>query len=89
LPNEYINKYRPRNCDGGKLQNSNVEYTFYTLADLDEIAIVYETLTEPNDPTTAYYEKRILCFGDLCNRIYPSIKDINQALTRGVIPHPL
>lgn len=89
LPNEYINKYRPKNCDGGKLQNSNVEYTFYTLADLNEIAIVYETLTEPNDPTTAHYEKRILCFGDLCNRIYPSIKDISQALTRGVIPHPL
>jgi len=80
LPNTYINKYRPRNCDGGQLQNSDVAYTFYTLADLEEIAIVYESISEPNDPNEAYYEKKVLCFGDLCNKIYPSIKDINLGI---------
>ena len=60
LPNTYINKYRPANCDGGVLQNSNVAHTFLSLVALDEIAIVYDSIVEPHDPDEAYYEKKIL-----------------------------
>jgi hypothetical protein len=72
LPNNAINKFRPANCAGGVLQNSDVAYTFLTLVALDEIAIVYDSIVEPHDPTEAHYDKRILYWGDMCNRIYPS-----------------
>lgn len=89
LPNTYINKYRPANCDGGVLQNSNVSYTFYTLAELDEIAIVYDSLAEPGDPTEAYYERKVLYWGDLCNRLYLSDKEITKsAISRGLVIEP-
>lgn len=86
LPNTYINKYRPANCGGGILQNSNIEYTFLSLVALDEIAIVYESITEPHDPAEAYYEKKVLYWGDLTNKIYPSNKEILMAEDR--IIHP-
>lgn len=89
LPNTYINKYRPANCDGGILQNSNIAYTFDTLVALDEIAIIYESRVEPGDPTEAYYEKKVLYWGDLCNRLYPSIKEITQtAINDGTVIEP-
>lgn len=88
LPNTYINKYRPANCDGGVLQNSNIALTFDTLVELDEIAIIYESREEPNDPTEAYYEKKVLYWGDLCNRLYPSIKEIPNGINNGTVIEP-
>lgn len=88
LPNNYINKYRPANCDGGVLQNSNVAHTFFTLVELDEIAIIYDSIVEPHDPTEAYYEKKILYWGDMCNRIYPSENEIRQGLSHNALPMP-
>ncbi len=88
LPNNYINKYRPGNCDGGVLQNSDIQYTFLTLVELDEIAIVYDSIAEPHDPTEAYYEKKVLYWGDLCNRIYPSYREITQGITSGIVLQP-
>lgn len=88
LDNTYINKYRPANCDGGVLQNSNVAYTFFTLVELDEIAIIYDSIVEPHDPTEAYYEKKILYWGDMCNRIYPSENEIRQGIAHNVLPMP-
>jgi hypothetical protein len=54
--------------------------TFETLVALDEIAIVYETVAEPDDPDEAYYERKVLYWGDMCNGLYPSIDEINPAL---------
>lgn len=88
LPNTYINKYRPANCDGGVLQNSNMELTFFTLVELEEIAIVYDSVVEPHDPTEAYYEKKVLYWGDLCNRIYPSEWEILPGISRGTVIEP-
>ena len=88
LPNTYINKFRPANCDGGILQDSNVQHTFFTLAELDEIAIVYMSITEPSDPTEAYYERKVLYWGDLCNRLYPSIKEIPAGINNGTVIEP-
>ena len=62
LPNEYINRYRPLGADGGVLQNSNVAYTWDTLMEIDEIAIVYESIEEPNDPESAVYDPKVLYF---------------------------
>ena len=67
LPNSFINRYRPRNCGAGMLQNSNVSYTFETLMELKEIAIIYETISEPHDPTEDYYQRKVLYFGDVWN----------------------
>ena len=89
LPNTYINKYRPANCGGGILQDSNISHTFYSLVALDEIAIVYDSLEEPHDPTEAYYERKVLYWGDLCNRLYPSINEITaSAIQQGFVIEP-
>lgn len=88
LPNSAINQYKPMNCAGGVLQNSNVEMTFETLVALEEIAIVYETIAEPDDPDEAYYERKVLYWGDMCNGLYPSIDEINPALSRGGLVYP-
>lgn len=88
LPNNYINKYRPANCDGGVLQNSNVAHTFFSLVELDEIAIVYDSIEEPHDPTEAYYEKKVLYWGDISSKLYPSDEEIMMALNGGAIPYP-
>ena len=63
FPNEYINKFKPVICAGGMLQNATVEYTFETLVEFGHVDIVYETIEEPNDPTEAYYERKVLGFG--------------------------
>jgi hypothetical protein len=63
LPNSYINKYKPVNCDGGKIQGADVAHTFETLIEQGVINIVYESLVEPDDPTQAYYEHKVLGFG--------------------------
>ena len=63
LPNEYINKYKPANCEGGVLQNSSVDYTFEELTSLSEIVIIYTTKVAPHDPTTASYEQKVLYWG--------------------------
>ena len=63
LPNDYINKYKPVNCNGGTIQDANVPHTFESLIAAGAINIVYETLVEPDDPTQAYYEAKIIGFG--------------------------
>lgn len=63
LPNEYINKYKPVNCGGGMLQNPSAWYSFEDLTNLEEIAIMYESLVEPDDPINANYEKKVLYWG--------------------------
>ena len=55
LPNEYINKFKPVNCDGGLLQNTDVLYTFDELLTKGTIEIMYESIAEPGDPTNASY----------------------------------
>ena len=63
LPNDYINKYKPTICNGGVIQGADVAHTFETLVELGHIDILYETIIEPNDPTNAIYEQKILGFG--------------------------
>ena len=63
LPNDYINKYKPVNCGGGMLQNPSAWYSFEDLVNLEEIAIMYESLVEPDDPINASYEKKVLYWG--------------------------
>ena len=81
LPNEYTNKYRPSNCDGGVLQDSNTALNFEDLVALTEIAFVYDTVEEPNDPESAMYEQKVLYFGDPWHQ-YPqySIWEIHHDL---------
>lgn len=68
LPNNFINKFRPGNCGGGVLQNTNTTYTSFhdMYEDLmtNGINIVYETVEEPSDPESAVYEPKMLYFGD-------------------------
>ena len=63
LPNEYINKYKPTICNGGVIQGADVAHTFETLVELGHIDILYETIIEPNDPTNAVYDAKVLGFG--------------------------
>ena len=60
LPNEYINKFKPVNCDGGLLQNTDVLYTFDELLTKGTIEIMYESVAEPEDPTNASYIQKVL-----------------------------
>lgn len=90
LPNEYINKFKPVNCDGGILQNSDVLYTFDELLTKGTIEIMYESVAEPDDPTNASYIQKVLYFsGDEAGKthslsnIYYSYKMING----GCIPY--
>ena len=62
LPNEYINKFKPVNCDGGLLQNTDVLYTFDELLTKGTIEIMYESMAEPDDPTNASYIQKVLYF---------------------------
>ena len=75
LPNEYINKYKPANCNSGMLQNPGVNYDFNGLAELEEIAIIYKTKDQPHDPTDNSYEQKILYWGEVNDVEY--YKDIN------------
>ena len=63
LPNDYINKYKPVVCGGGVLKNPTEWYNFEDLVNLEEIAIMYETIEEPDDPEQAYYEQKVLYWG--------------------------
>ena len=67
LPNEYINKYKPVNCGGGLVQDATTPHTFESLVEIGVINIVYETLVEPDDPTEAYYENKVIGFGSFRN----------------------
>lgn len=69
IPNSYINKLKPLGCDGGVVQGADVAHTFETLVEQGHVDIMYETLVEPNDPTEAYFENKVLCFGDFNSTI--------------------
>ena len=63
FPNDLVNKYKPVGCGGGQFINPEAWYTFNDLVALEEIAIVYETIVEPDDPTNLSYENKILYWG--------------------------
>jgi hypothetical protein len=70
LPNEYINRFKPTICAGGVIQGADVAHTFESLVELGHIDILYETIIEPNDPTNAVYDAKVLGFGKF-SRIAP------------------
>lgn len=84
LPNEYINKYKPVNCNGGMVQGVDIPHTFESLIEQGSIDIVYETLVEPDDPTQAYYEHKIIGFGEF-NSILPLTE--KDSVPGGLIPY--
>ena len=89
LPNSYINKFKPMICGGGEIQGGDVAHTFESLVSYGHIDILYETIEEPNDPTKAYYEKRILCFGNFTEGI-PDLNGPTKSKTLGnggIIPY--
>lgn len=89
LPNSYINKFKPMICSSGVIQGGDVAHTFESLVSYGHIDVVYETIEEPNDPTEAYYEKRILCFGDFKQGI-PTLNGPTLSNTLGnggIIPY--
>lgn len=79
FPNEYINKFKPMICAGGKLQNAETKYTFESLVEFGHVDIVYETIEEPNDPTEAYYEKKVLGFGLFSELIPAGVGGLDSA----------
>ena len=87
LPNSYINKFKPVNCNGGMVQNAEVEYTFETLIDQGHIDIVYETLVEPDDPTQAYYEPKVIGFGDFSEELPLTPRESVTLAKGGIIPY--
>ena len=60
LPNTYVNKFKPVNCDGGILQNSDVLYTFADLMEEGHIDILYMSMAEPDDPTNEAHIGKVL-----------------------------
>ena len=89
LPNSYINKFKPVNCNGGTIQDAEVAHTFESLIDLGYINVVYETLVEPDDPTEAYYEPKVLYFGEFKKK-FPLGVGANKSETLyngGIIPY--
>ena len=87
FPNEYINKFKPVICAGGELQNAEVQYTFESLIEFGHVDIVYETIEEPNDPTEAYYEKKVLGFGSFSQLIPAGVGGLPNAIEGGKIPY--
>ena len=90
LPNEYINKYKPIICNGGMVQGADVAHTFESLVELGHIDILYETIIEPDDPTNAVYDAKVLGFGTF-SKIAPLGGDTanisnTEALGGGTIP---
>lgn len=85
LPNEYINKYKPTICNGGVIQGADVAHTFETLVELGHIDILYETIIEPNDPTNAVYDAKVLGFGVFSNLapLGEGTANISQTQTKG------
>jgi hypothetical protein len=87
FPNEYINKFKPVICAGGELQNTTVQYTFESLVEFGHVDIVYETIEEPNDPTEAYYEKKVLGFGFFSPAIPAGTGGLPGTVVGGTIPY--
>ena len=87
LPNSYINKFKPVNCNGGMVQDAEVEYTFETLIDKGHIDIVYETLVEPDDPTQAYYEPKVIGFGSFSAWLPWGTHESRYLANGGIIPY--
>ena len=87
LPNSYINKFKPVRCNGGMIQGAEVAHTFETLVNQGHIDIVYETLFEPDDPTQAYYEPKILGFGSFKTALPLVPHDSETLANGGIIPY--
>lgn len=87
LPNEYINKYKPANCNGGVLQNPTEEYDFEGLVALDEIVIIYTEKEAPHDPESASYDQKILYWGEVNKISYTDECFHNRIFTGGRIPY--
>ena len=87
FPNEYVNKFKPVICAGGELQNATVQYTFESLVEFGHVDIVYETIEEPNDPTEAYYEHKVLGFGMFSNMIPAGTGGLPGTVAGGKIPY--
>lgn len=85
LPNSYVNKFKPVNCGGGLIQDAETLYTFETLVNKGSIDILYETLVEPDDPTEAYYEPKVIGFGAFTKKL--KIQSIDNPLPPGTIPY--
>ena len=71
LPNSYLNKYKPANCDGGILQESEKYYTFDSLVKQGHLDIVYMTRQEPHDPEDNSFPSKVLWY-------YPDTLDNNS-----------
>ena len=87
LPNNYINKYRPQNCDGGVIQDSTTSYTFEELSEIEEIAIVYPSKSAPHDPESASYEQKMLYWGEILREDYFDECISGRVFTGGRIPY--
>ena len=87
FPNEYINKYKPVICAGGVLQNATEQYTFDSLVQFGHVDIVYETIEEPNDPTEAIYERKVLGFGTFSSHIPAGPGGLTSGVIGGEIPY--
>lgn len=87
FPNEYINKFKPVICAGGKLQNATEQYTFDSLIQFGHVDIVYETIEEPNDPTEAFYERKVLGFGEFLPHIPAGVGGLKTGTVGGQIPY--
>ena len=87
FPNEYINKFKPVICSGGMLQNATEQYTFDSLIQFGHVDIVYETIEEPNDPTEAFYERKVLGFGDFLPYIPAGVGGLKTGTVGGCIPY--
>lgn len=87
LPNSYINKFKPVRCSGGVVQGAEVEHTFETLIDLGHVDILYETLIEPDDPTQAYYEPKVIGFGDFSEELPLTPRESATLAKGGIIPY--
>ena len=80
LPNSYINKFKPVICNGGVIQGADVAHTFETLVELGHIDILYETIIEPDDPTTAVYDAKVLGWGKF-DKVAPLGAGANGSIT--------
>ena len=87
LPNSYINKFKPIGCGGGAVQGAEVEHTFETLIDLGHVDILYETLIEPDDPTQAYYEPKVIGFGEFSEELPLTPRESFTLAKGGIIPY--
>lgn len=87
FPNEYINRFKPVICAGGMLQNATEQYTFDSLIQFGHVDIVYETIEEPNDPTEAFFERKVLGFGEFLPTIPAGVGGLGSNTSGGRIPY--